>query len=411
MAYLSFVISFLIDKMDKCLESDTVVQSLTSTHSNLILAVIRQHTFPELSVANKASIFIVKLASNHFGAEYLAGDESLSQFLDLVSSTCNRSVERYRVYDTLAKLATVSPELFERIQTSLNLAPTLSDLVFGNSDPLGGANALEILATLAGTPFGLEAVKQIGVVERIERMTQELEMNPLSSLLFPEILKFIGKVGVNQLPPQRLREIVLESVMRRDMEMYVTTVAVEALTLMGCTKEGKQYLFGKEQTIDCFKRASDIVQNAQTEYRVRILDAMTILFGTDDVIGSGHQYCLPHWFNLLFPQISTLFELVQQPFPDIRLSSLNFLTVVAPLEWAQRHYLSTPGIVEFLTNRDAEPNKECLIAKYKIVSIIADSKSAAKILKAEDYGRLKIYKDQGPFYSPATSAVATEGSS
>lgn len=67
--------------------------------------------------------------------------------------------------------------------------------------------------------------------------------------------------------------------------------------------------------------------------------------------------------------------------------------------------------MEFLTNRDAEPNKECLIAKYKIVCIIAESQSASKLLSPENYGRLKIYKDQGPFYATAQSAVATEGSS
>lgn len=114
---------------------------------------------------------------------------------------------------------------------------------------------------------------------------------------------------------------------------------------------------------------------------------------------------------MLFPQISVLFDLVQQPFPDIRLSSLNFLTAIAPLEWAQRHYLRTAGIVEFLTNRDAEPNKDCLHAKYKIVCIISDSPNASTLLSPENYGRLKIYKDQGPFYAAALSAVATEGSS
>ena len=106
-----------------------------------------------------------------------------------------------------------------------------------------------------------------------------------------------------------------------------------------------------------------------------------------------------------------MFGLVQQPFPDLRLSALNFLKAVAPLEWAQRHYLREAGVIEFLTNRDAEPDKECLFVKYEIVCIIADSAAAAKILTPENYGRLKIYKDQGPFYAPATSAVATEGTS
>lgn len=227
------------------MESETVIELLCANHSQLVVAVIRQHNFLELSVAERASKFLIKLGGTTHGAEYLGSQESLSEFQGLVDSMGNRSQERYRVFDTLAKLSAVSPTLFDKLQSRMNLATTLSDVVFGDTDPLGSASALEILGTLAGTPFGLEAVTRIGVIEKIERLTQELNSNPLSTLLFPETLKFIGKIGVNQLPPPRLREIVLETVVRADVEIYVTIVAIEALSFMGCTKDGKQYLFGK----------------------------------------------------------------------------------------------------------------------------------------------------------------------
>ncbi|ODN04124.1 26S proteasome non-ATPase regulatory subunit 5 [Orchesella cincta] len=366
----------VIAQLDRCLETEIATELLCNNHSGIILSAIRQHTYPDLAVAKQATKFLIKLAATKPGGEFLVERESLDQFQSIIDSTNSRSPVRFRVFETLANLAVVSPEIFEKVQTAINLAATLSDLAFDASDPLGNANALEILATLAGTPYGLEAVTGIGVVEKIERLTQELSTNPFSDLLFPGILKFIGKVGVNQLPPQRLSKIVLETVLRPDLELSVISVAIEALSYIGTTKDGKEFMFKKPV-----------------------------------IVVEGKQVTLPHWFNILFPQISSLFDLVQLPFPDIRLSSLKFLTAVANLEWAQRHYLRTPGIVEFLTNRDVEPDKECLFAKYKIVCIIATSPSAGTILSAENYGRLKIYKDQGPFYAAATSAVATEGSS
>lgn len=239
------IIRFYLMQLEKCLDSETVTESLCTNHSQLVLAVIRQHNHPELSVASRASSFLVKLAGKPQGSEFLGTQESVEQFQNLLTTLNVRSQERYRLFETLANVAVVSSDLFEKLQGNMNLAAILSDIVFGDGDPLGGANALEILGTLAGTPFGLEVVSRIGVIEKIERMTQELDSNPLSSLLFPETLKFIGKIGVNQLPPPRLRQIVLETVVRQDLEIHVITVAIEALSYIGCTKEGKQYLFGK----------------------------------------------------------------------------------------------------------------------------------------------------------------------
>jgi len=65
--------------------------------------------------------------------------------------------------------------------------------------------------------------------------------------------------------------------------------------------------------------------------------------------------------------------------------------------------------MEFLLNRDVEPEKECVHAKYKLVRIIVDSPSAAEILSPENMARLKVYVKQGPFYSEAQATVATKG--
>jgi len=118
---------------------------------------------------------------------------------------------------------------------------------------------------------------------------------------------------------------------------------------------------------------------------------------------------LSKWFQQSFPKMTTLFAIVQHSFPEIRLSGLNFLSGIANLEWAQKLYLRLPGVVEFLLQRNIEPNKECRMAKFKIVTILAKSPTAFKYLTAEDIGRLKIHVDQGLNYLEAQTIVAVEG--
>ena len=67
------------------------------------------------------------------------------------------------------------------------------------------------------------------------------------------------------------------------------------------------------------------------------------------------------------------------------------------------------GGLEFLMDRNLEPNKDCALAKYQIVRVIADSVTARKILSEADIGRLKIHVNQGPFYAEAQVSLATEG--
>ena len=268
----------VLAQLSKCLKTDVAMHYLchptmgdggtilpvTRDHTLLVWAVIRQLIFPELSVANKASKLIVEMAGNTIGQHVCWKREFLEQFKNLLNSTDSKSQERFRVLETLTNVAVLTSELFRLVNAEINLTTTLSDIVFNDSDPLGGANALEILAELAGTPYGLEVVTQIGVINKIERLAQELDTNPFSALLFPEMLKFIGKVGYNQLPPPGLRKIVLSTAMRTDVEVHVSTVALEAMAYMGYTKEGRKFLFensGKGKPFIRSRNNNDINKN------------------------------------------------------------------------------------------------------------------------------------------------------
>jgi len=64
----------------------------------------------------------------------------------------------------------------------------------------------------------------------------------MSGLIFPGVIKFIGKIGVTQMPPQDLAEMVTEALLENEKDFALSTVAVEALSYIGSTQDGKAYL-------------------------------------------------------------------------------------------------------------------------------------------------------------------------
>jgi 26S proteasome non-ATPase regulatory subunit 5 len=397
--------SLVVAQLNRCIETSAAsIDILCSEYQDLIIASINQLASDELSSAKGASEFLINLARLTPGSNFLLGPAGIDSFKKILSNPRYSEMIRFRLYDTLARLAGISPEHSEKLDERNLIILPLSEVAFNSNDPLNQMNALEILSTLAETKHGIDAVEKAGVFEKLAKLCHNWRDDPMSGLIFPGVLKFIGKIGAIQPPKDELTAIVIDAILNSDDDVPLITVALESLAYIGCTIEGKAYLDQKPSLKSCFDKSRTILEDAPSEFRCRVMDAFAVLFGTAE----ENQSFLPRWFVLIFPRISVLFSLVQQPFPDIRLSALHFLGAIAHLEWAQKHYLRIPGVLEFLIDRSCEPNKDCALAKFKIVSIIVESPTVTKILSMEDMGRLKIHIDQGPFYATAQATVAIE---
>ncbi|CAG7822052.1 unnamed protein product [Allacma fusca] len=382
---------------------------LCADHQDLLIAALKQQGGEDLGVAKQSGLFLTKLAGTDRGFDFALGRVGTDTLKQLVNDEGARGAVKFRVYETLCNVANISEKHLEAIQNNIKLIEPLNHLAFESDDPLGQLNALEILAVLSETPHGLQALSNANVFTKVIQLAKDWQNNPLGSLLFPGLIKFVGRIGVQRLPPEELVLLVLDAITNSGEDIPLATVGIEALAFIGSTQEGKLHLDKEHRLRKCFERTREILSNAVSEYRCRVLEALSYLFGSDE----AHTPCLPRWFGLVFPQISVLFDLAQLPFADIRLKALTFLSSIAHLEWAQKHYLRSPGVIEYLTDRNIEPDKDCALAKFKIVSIIIDSTTPTtlKILSPENLARLRVHVKQGPFYAPAQSTVAFEGAS
>ncbi|XP_021944438.1 26S proteasome non-ATPase regulatory subunit 5 [Folsomia candida] len=395
--------ALIMSHLTRCIEVD---ESSLNKYPNLRVAVIGQLASEELNAAKEADKLLMKYGTTKSGKDYFLSQEAVDTFNALLNKKPSISeTKKFRVYEVLTNISTLSADHFNTLNTSVGLMNLLITLSFKSDDFLGQINAIEILANLAGCPHGQEALKTAGVFQEIKTLTESLGTEPHGEILLPGIIKFIGKVGAVSLPPTEMTALVMTTILQSGINFPLKTVAVEAFAHIGGTVEGKQYYKNLPNIRKYFELIRELLSIAPTESRTRGLEAMSFLFGSDE----ANEDCLPHWFNILFHDMSELMDLVRLPFPEMRIAALNFLSSIAHLEWAQRHYLKGAGVIEFLTSRNPEPVKECVYAKFRLVQIIVDSPSAAKILSAENMALLKLYIHQGPFYAHAEATVATAG--
>jgi hypothetical protein len=70
----------------------------------------------------------------------------------------------------------------------------------------------------------------------------------MGSLIIPGVVKFIGKIGAVQLPPEELTLIALNVASESGKDYALITVGMEAIAYIGTTLEGKKYLKARHGT-------------------------------------------------------------------------------------------------------------------------------------------------------------------
>lgn len=127
----------------------------------------------------------------------------------------------------------------------------------------------------------------------------------MSGILFPGVIKFIGKLGTRVVPPNELVSLVLNAIVEAENDISLSTVGIEALTLIGSIPAGKKELSNqtsehkqtdivlemKKYNTDlliffldlnkCFAVIRLLLKEGVQPFRTRVIDALSVLFGSD----------------------------------------------------------------------------------------------------------------------------------
>ncbi|KAM4019889.1 LOW QUALITY PROTEIN: 26S proteasome non-ATPase regulatory subunit 5 [Anomaloglossus baeobatrachus] len=367
-----------------------------------------------MAVAKEAITSLSRVARTTPGLQLLFGSNLLS---DLRSVMAVSDVVRYRVYELVVEVSSVSAEALSFCASS-GLLPRLLEELTGE-DVLVRVTCVEMVTSLAGTLHGRQYLAQQGIIDKISNLIVGADSDPFAGFYLPGLVKFFGNLAIMESPQQVCEHYpeFLHKVfdMVEGQEPTMIGVAVDTLGILGSNMEGKQVLQKTgDRFINVFRTIGHHAQFAP-ELRVRCLDSISsIVFlppdnHTDDLLAMSEA-----WFRCLSNQpMEMLRSIASQPFPELHCGALKVFTVsplaIANQPWAQRMMIDSPGFVEYIVDRTVDPDKDSKDAKYELVKALINAKTTAEVLGNQHYLRLRAYHREGPYYVKAVSTVAVEG--
>ncbi|NP_001069161.1 26S proteasome non-ATPase regulatory subunit 5 [Bos taurus] len=388
--------------------SDAVTEILNN--AELLKQIVYCIGGENLSVAKTAIKSLSRISLTQAGLEALFESNLLD---DLKSVMKTNDIVRYRVYELIVEISSVSPESLNCCTTSGLVTQLLRELT--GEDVLVRATCIEMVTSLACTHHGRQYLAQEGVIDQISNIIVGADADPFSSFYLPGFVKFFGNLAIMDSPQQICERypIFMEKVfeMTESQDPTMIGVAVDTIGILGSNVEGKQVL---QKTGTRFERLLMKIgyqaKNASTELKIRCLDALSSLFylppeQTDDLLRMTES-----WFSSLSRDPLELFRgISNQPFPELHCAALKVFTAIANQPWAQKLMFNSPGFVEYVMDRSVEHDKASKDAKYELVKALANSKTIAEIFGNPNYLRLRTYLSEGPYYVKPISTTAVEG--
>ncbi|XP_075041763.1 26S proteasome non-ATPase regulatory subunit 5 [Mixophyes fleayi] len=397
-----------VGRIVECPEAITAILNSLDLLKQIILCIGGD----KISVAKEAIKSLSKIAHTTSGLDVLFGTNLLT---DLKSVMTISDIVRYRVYELLVEISSVSAESLDFCVKSGILPQLLEELT--GDDVLLRVTCTETVTMLAGSLHGRQYLAQQGILDKISNMILGADSDPFSGLYLPGLVKFFGNLAIMDSPQQICEHYPAFLTKVFDMveghENTLIGVAVDTLGVLGSTIEGKQVLqkTGIRFNNVC-RRIGQHAKNAPTELRVRCLDSISSLMflpldeHTDDLLAMSES-----WFKCLSPHPMELFQsMATQPFPELHCGALKVLTAVANQPWAQKMMIDSPGFIEYVIDRSVDPDKDSKDAKFELVKALVNSKTSMEVLGNQHYLRLRAYLREGPYYVKAVSTVAVEGS-
>ena len=189
-------------------------------------------------------------------------------------------------------------------------------------------------------------------------------------------------------------------------------VAVDTFGLLSSTLSGRTVLLAEQQsTSRVLKRLGELIDNGPSAVRCRALRSVRMMVSCVEECSWEHSVSR-QWLAKIRPDFfQLLLSVVRQPFADLRLAGLVVMLEMANWEWGQREMQKCPGFLEYLLDRNSEPDKEGKELKYEIVHRIMSTEYGETVWGSLDAIRMKKFDREGPFYYVGDTTIAIEGAS
>uniref|UniRef100_A0A1A9W9H1 26S proteasome non-ATPase regulatory subunit 5 n=1 Tax=Glossina brevipalpis TaxID=37001 RepID=A0A1A9W9H1_9MUSC len=393
--------TILKELQNQIILSDKNVTSAEDLLSDELLRhVLKALQDVETEVGNPALSILLMVLENHLHKPWIK--ESLIVALN------QDGIVKCRIYELAVGLAKRSPITLEKVAFIVDHA--LAEL--DNDDILMQVNILEILVSLAEQNHGLLYLEKRQVYDVICNRV-ESEHNPLDRLLVPGIMKFFGKTA--RVQPQKvitgypyMIRCLFECLHRGDISNLPTVF--DTLANLAYTQQGVSLLESNYKTAlkEIFEDYHSYLRSLSSDLKIRAFNSLEAIFTFEQAVCSEVSSILHTWFSYLgghSDNMEFLSDYCRNPFPDIKISSLNFIRALCRFTWGVEALKNTAGLLEFLLDRKTEFDKEAKYAKYCVIELLADSNA----FDVETNLQLRNYVNEGPYYVQNLLDIAVEG--
>lgn len=363
----------------------------------------------DVSVGNRAMEFFTSLGKTK-SLTALCQPEFIRELIENVGEN---NVYLLRVFDVLVEISSSSGETLKYLENEGLLDRLITFL--RTDDILAMLALVEVCSKMAITPHGQDFLERHGIIKFLAGELVSFEDNPLSSLTYPGLSRFFGKLG--QFHPSifvdysEVLQCAFNAIDSDNLNIFIPSL--ELIAMVAYSPEGKVVLQKHDEKYmrHVMGKLFTAMTKLPSEWRVRGLHALA------NIIHVETEYITPEltrlneaWFNQLGSSaLGFLIQMAYQPFSDIKAAALLVILNMANQKWGQYKIAEFPGMLDFLLDRRTESEAEGFQMKYDILKSIVDSKTGECGFDSREYQSIVEYVRQGPFYAPSTTEVAIEG--
>ncbi|XP_059479925.1 26S proteasome non-ATPase regulatory subunit 5-like [Neocloeon triangulifer] len=291
------------------------------------------------------------------------------------------------------------------------------------SDPLSLVNIIECFGKLSKIEWGFNFLASSGILIKLEDSLVSENLGPMQSIVMPELYELFGNLCQN-VPEKILHECprfvphILQVVSTASDSPHIIRAEIAMIGQVATKLGGKFYLSQQNELLDSFfTYLKKCVHSGAQEDKMCVLDTSAALLFVKSEEQAG-EICLltKNWFENIFTSVRHVFEMCNEPFTETVLPALQLLLVISQQPWGENAMAETPGLLEWLINREAAcgvhkgsgtgGNPDVLRAKHDIAKVLSYNPD----LKVTPRQRTELadFVQQGPFFKRGLYEVATE---
>jgi len=310
--------------------------------------------------------------------------------------------------DLFAEVSQFSPSLF-----NLSL-PYLSPVFHAfntTDDVLRKLNFVEIITKISATSWGLEFVRNTGVLETFMTiLTDYLALKksdaPLSrsdSFLTNKIIAFIGQAAKDDESFSFLAHLPFLDILASHLdELFThsknyfrenTEVSITAVGDIGRSQKGLDLIFSHPSLL---RHYTEVMLTDDSAILTCAFHSFGGLFSRESNSNEMERI----YNQLPAPFMPHIIKYASKPFEDLRYSVYHFLQGLAYHAWGVKLMMTHPGFFEWITNRKTENTKPGKEWRFTIVQkIVTRHKDVVEnTIGAEKAAELQLFINRGVFF-------------